>query len=86
MSRYLSKKPRQFLGPSESDGRNICAITKTMYPPGYHHNGFVSTNAQEHSVYNEFIITFDASMFLQRVNYDAKSRMKDMKLRHYKNV
>lgn len=49
--------------------------------------GFVSTNAQEHSlVYNKFIITFDASMFLQRVNYDVKSRMKDMKLRHYKNV
>ena len=86
MSRYLSKKARQFLGPSESDGRNIYAITKTMYPPGYHHNGFVSTNTQEHSVYNKFIITFDASMFLQRVNYDTKSRMKDMKLRHYKNV
>ena len=49
--------------------------------------GFVSTNAQEHSlVYNKFIITFDGSMFLQRVNYDVKSRMKDMKLRHYKNV
>ena len=25
------------------DGRNI--IMKTMCPPGYHHNGFVATNA-----------------------------------------
>ena len=24
---------------------------KTMYPPGYHHNGFVATHALEHMMY-----------------------------------
>ena len=26
-------------------GHNIYPIMKTMYPPGYHHNGFVATHA-----------------------------------------
>ena len=32
----------------KQDGRNIYAIMKTMYPPGYHHNGFVATHALRH--------------------------------------
>ena len=31
--------------------RNIIAIMKTMYPPGYHHNGFVATQALERMMY-----------------------------------
>ena len=30
----------------KQDKRNIYEITKTMCPPGYHHNGFVATHAQ----------------------------------------
>ena len=31
--------------------RNIIAIMKTMYPPAYHHNGFVATQALERMIY-----------------------------------
>ena len=34
----------------------IYAITKTMCPPGYHHNGFVAPHALEHSVCNGSLI------------------------------
>ena len=33
---YISQK---------QDERNIYVIMKTMCPPGYHHNGFVTTHA-----------------------------------------
>ena len=29
----------------KQDGRNIYAVMKTMWPPGYHHNCFVATLA-----------------------------------------
>ena len=29
----------------KQDGHNIHVIIKTMHPPGYHHNGFVTTHA-----------------------------------------
>ena len=32
----------------KQDEHNIYAITKTMCPPGYHHNGFVTTHALGH--------------------------------------
>ena len=35
----------------KQDERNIYAIMKTMYPPGYHHNGFVATHALGHMMY-----------------------------------
>ena len=28
--------------------RNVYAIMKTMWPPGYHHSGFVATHALWH--------------------------------------
>ena len=31
--------------------RNICAIIKTMYAPGYHRNGFVATHALGHMMF-----------------------------------
>ena len=34
------------------DGRNIYAIMKIMYPPGYHHNDFVATHALRHMIYS----------------------------------
>ena len=33
------------------DERNIYAIMKTMWPLGYHHNGFVATPAFGHMMY-----------------------------------
>ena len=33
------------------DGCTIYAIMKTMYPPGYHHNGFVTTHALGYMTY-----------------------------------
>ena len=30
----------------------IYVITKTMCPPGYHHNGFVATHALGHMMYS----------------------------------
>ena len=35
----------------KQDGRHIYAIMKTMCPIGYHHNGFVATNALGHMIY-----------------------------------
>ena len=32
----------------KQDERNIYEIMKTMCPPGYHHNGFVATDALGH--------------------------------------
>ena len=31
--------------------RNICAIKKTMFPLGYHHNSFVAIHALGHMMY-----------------------------------
>ena len=33
------------------NGYNIYVIMKTMYPPGYHHNGFMATIALGHMMY-----------------------------------
>ena len=41
--RYCNTQKAQI--PQKQDGHNICEIIKTMCPPGYHHNGFVETNA-----------------------------------------
>ena len=30
---------------------HIYAVMKTMYPPGYHHNGFMATHALGHRMY-----------------------------------
>ena len=30
----------------------IYVIMKTIYPPGYHHNGFVSTHTLGHMIYS----------------------------------
>ena len=30
---------------------NVYVIMKTMYPPGYHHDGFVATHALGHMMY-----------------------------------
>ena len=35
----------------EQDERNVHVIMKTMCPPGYHHNGFMTTHALEHVMY-----------------------------------
>ena len=37
----------------KQDERNIYIIMKTMYPPGYHHNGFAATHALEHACTNQ---------------------------------
>ena len=34
----------------KQDGHNIYAISKTMCPPGYHHNGFIATHALGHMI------------------------------------
>ena len=31
---------------------------KTMYPPGYHHNGFVATHALGHMMYGLYIYIY----------------------------
>ena len=35
----------------KQDGHNIYAIMKTMFPPGYHDNGFLATDALGHMMY-----------------------------------
>ena len=35
----------------KQDKRHIYVIMKTIYPPGYHHNGFVETNALGYIMY-----------------------------------
>ena len=35
----------------KQDERNIYVIMKTMYSPGYHHNGFVATHALGQMMY-----------------------------------
>ena len=36
----------------KQDRHNIYAFMKTMCPPGYHHNGFVATDALGHITYD----------------------------------
>ena len=36
----------------------VCVIIKTMCPPGYHHNGFVTTHALGHMIYGYTLITY----------------------------
>ena len=38
------------------DVGNICAIMKTMYPLGYHHNSFVATHARGHMMYGYMLL------------------------------
>ena len=52
--RYYNTQNAQI--PQRQDGHNICAIIKTMCPPGYRHNGFVETNALGHMMYNSTIL------------------------------
>ena len=40
----------------KQDERNIYVIMKTMYPPGYHHNGFVATHALGHMMYGSTLL------------------------------
>ena len=40
-----------FLSPYIYIYTSIYAIMKTMYPPGYHHYGFVATHAPGHMMY-----------------------------------
>ena len=35
----------------KQDGRHIYAIMKTVCPPGYHHNGFVTIHEHGHIMY-----------------------------------
>ena len=35
----------------KQDGRNIYVVMKTIFPPGYHHNGFMATHALGHMMY-----------------------------------
>ena len=35
----------------KQDERNIYVIMKTIYPPGYHDNGFLTTHAPGHIMY-----------------------------------
>ena len=41
----------------KQDERNIYVIMKKMYPPGYHHNGFVATHALGHMMYGYTLST-----------------------------
>ena len=34
---------------------------KTMYPPDYHHNGFLATHALGHMMYGVFLFVSDIS-------------------------
>ena len=36
----------------KQDRRNVYTIMKTMFPPGYHHNGFLATPALGHMMNN----------------------------------
>ena len=35
----------------KQDGRNIYVVMKTIFPPCYHHNGFMATHALGHMMY-----------------------------------
>ena len=41
----------------KQDEHNLYAITKTMCPPGYHHNDFVATHALGHMMYVSYTHT-----------------------------
>ena len=44
----------------------IYEIMKTMYPPGYHHNGFVATHAFGHTIYG--YNTYIYNMYIHNIN------------------
>ena len=44
----------------------VYIIIKTIYPPGYHHNGFVETHALGHMMYGwEYIYILHSSCFCE---------------------
>ena len=45
------QKSTLFYKEGEEVYTHIYVIMKTMYPPGYHHNGFVATHALGHMMY-----------------------------------
>ena len=44
--------PRHTECSNLTEERKLYAIMKTMCPPGYHHNGFVATDALGHIMYD----------------------------------
>ena len=51
------------------DGRNIYAIIKLMYPPGYHHNDFMATHALGHTMYGSLrFITIQYGIFQNKAH------------------
>ena len=63
--RYCNTQNAQI--PQKQDGHNIHPIMKTVCPPGYHHNGFVETNAFRHMMYG--------STFLVPMNQRALNKL-----------
>ena len=53
------------------DGCNIYAIMKTMFPPGYHRNGFVATHALGQMMYG---YTLSIPMNQRLLNEVSKKR------------
>ena len=52
----------------KQDGHNIYAIMKTMYPLGYHHNGFVATHALGHVMYGiyTYVCIYTIYIYIQQ--------------------
>ena len=40
----------------KQDERNLYAIMKTMFPPGYHYTGFVTTHTLRHMIIDIYIM------------------------------
>ena len=55
----------------------IYVIMKTMYPPGYHHNGFLATHALMHLLIQSFKVG------KKSLNQITKSKLKNKKF-HFK--
>ena len=63
----------------KQDGRNIYAtIMKTMYPPGYHHNGLMATHALGHMMYGYYTYintTIDQTTYFRKCILASQSRL-----------
>ena len=59
----------------KQDGRNIYVIMKTMYPPGCHHNGFMSTHAPGHMMYGYTLLVPMNQRVLNKVSVTVTSNV-----------
>ena len=63
-----TNEPKSVQILQKQDEHYIHVVMKTMYPPGYHHNSFVATNALGHMMYSYTLLVPMNQSVLNKLN------------------